>query len=248
MFKEYGELGAVVYELTKPPGTSFNGDIEYYSKKLSDVKGAILEAGVGTGRMLIPLIQKGFKVDGVDLSSEMLDKCRENIEKYNVSANIYKQDLTKLSLPKKYDAVIMPTGSFCLLTKEFAEDVLISLYNHLEDGGKFIVDIIFPEDFIKGETISRNYPLSDGTGILYTSFSCGIDWVLQKASHIIRYELLKDGEIQRTEVSDFCLHWYGLWEFEMLLKTAGFVDISYEVGYGDTNDSSLISFTGYKKK
>ena len=247
MFKAYDELGAMIYELTKPVGTSINGDIEYYSNKLSEINNTVLEAGVGTGRMLVPLVQKGFKVDGVDLSSAMLDKCKENITKFNISANVYQQDLTKLSLPNKYGAIIMPTGSFCLLPKDLAEDVLKSIYTHLEDNGKFIVDIIFPEGFVKGEVTSKSYPLSDDTGVLYTNLSYGFDWLKQKTSHIIRYELLKDGAVQKTEVSDFCLWWYGVKEFEMLLKASGFVDISYEVGYGNANDSSLISFIGIKK-
>ena len=53
--QEYGQLSAFFYELTKPVGYSIEGDIEYYSRQLAGILGRVLEAGVGTGRMLIPL-------------------------------------------------------------------------------------------------------------------------------------------------------------------------------------------------
>ena len=247
MFKNYGELSTMLYEHTKPPGQSVGGDIEFYCEKLTGVQGPVLEAGVGTGRMLVPLLQKGFTVDGVDISPEMLAKCKENLTKHGLSADLYEQDLTKLSLPRKYAAIIMPTGSFCLLSREIIPGTLASLYNHLEAGGKFIADIIFPDDFKQGETFSQTYPMDGGTGILYTNFHRDINWPLQKTSHIIKYELVKDGAVQKTEVSDFTLHWYGIWEMEMLLKAAGFTDIRQEVGYGVPGQASPITFTASKQ-
>jgi len=243
MFKDYGELSTLLYEHTKSPGQAIGGDIPYYFDKLADVKGAILEAGVGTGRMLIPLLQKGFSVDGVDISPDMLAKCKANLNERGLAANLYQQDLTKLDLPQKYSVIIMPTGSFCLLPREIVKDALSAFFSHLEVGGKLIVDIIFPSEFKQGETFSQIYPFDDGTGILYTNFHREIDWVNQKTSHVIRYELLRDGEIQQSELSNFTLHWYGIWEMQMMLKTAGFADISHEFGYGKPGQSSPTPIT-----
>ncbi|MCL2593711.1 MAG: class I SAM-dependent methyltransferase, partial [Defluviitaleaceae bacterium] len=189
----------------------------------------------------------GLTVDGVDLSAEMLAKCRLNLDKHKICAKLYQQDLTSLDLPNKYGAIIMPTGSFCLLSKNLVNDVLNLFYSHLDDGGKIIIDLEFPMDFKSGEVRSYSYPLCNDIGILFTSSSQDIDWIAQKTSYIHRYELLKNGEVQKTEVSNFTLYWYGILEFEMLLKSAGFVDISYELGYGTSNNSSLITFSAVKK-
>jgi len=247
MFKEYGELSAILYEYTKPVGRSIGGDIEYYSKKLRYVTGLILEAGVGTGRMIIPLIQQGLKVDGVEISPEMLAKCRANMEKCGVGAELYRQDLTEMSLPNKYDAIIMPTGSFCLLPKRLVSDVLVSFFKHLNLGGKIVIDLLLPTDFKKGETESYGYEMSDGTGILFTSFSEDIDWVTQKTSYIHRYELLRDGKILNTEISNFTLYWYGIYEFEMLLGSAGYSEIRHEIGYGTDIRSPVVTFTAVRE-
>jgi len=246
MFKEYGELSTILYEHTKPTGRSVGGDIEYYSEKLKGISTRILEAGVGTGRFLIPLIQKGLKVDGVDLSAEMLAQCKVNLDKHRVVAELYQQDLTNMSLPNKYGAIIMPTGSFCLLPKNIIGDVLASFYNHLNEGGVLAIDLLLPVDFKSGKVESYACTLDNGTGILFTSNSQDIDWVSQKTSYIHRYELLRDGEIQKSEISNFTLYWYGISEFEMLLKLAGFTKICHVFGYGDESQQSLITFTATK--
>jgi len=247
MFKEYGELSTILYEQTKPVGRSVGCVIAYFTEKLREVDGPILEAGVGTGRFLIPLIRSGFVVDGVDRSPEMLAQCKANMEKHDVGANLYQQDLTELALPNKYGAIIMPTGSLCLLSKVRIADVLATFHHHLLIGGKLIVDILLPTDFRKGEVVSYSTPLPDGTGMLFTSTSEDIDWIAQSVKYFHRYELLRDGEIQKAEVSHFILHWYGISEFEMLLKAVGFVDICYEIGYGSNHQDSPITFMAVRR-
>jgi|GEM_PF-2406769 len=152
-----------------------------------------------------------------------------------------------MSLPNKYGAIIMPTGSFCLLPKSLIKDVLTSFYNHLEVGGSVILDLLLPEDFISGKVETVSYELGDDTGILFTINSQNIDWVSQKTSYIHRYELLKNGLIQQTEISNFILYWYGISEFEMMLKHAGFSEINHVFGYGDSSQKSLITFTAVKR-
>jgi len=118
MEKEYGRLSTMFYEYSKPVGHSIDGDIEYYSGRLEHISGRILEAGVGTGRVLIPLIKKGLTIDGIDSSPAMLEQCRINLETHECTASLYEQDLTASSLPHRYEAIIMPAGSFCLLPRQ----------------------------------------------------------------------------------------------------------------------------------
>lgn len=80
MLGYYSKLSSEVYDIDKYIGLSF-GDVEFYSDRLASCTGNILEPGVGTGRILIPLLEKGLKVDGFDVSEEMLKICRNNCEK-----------------------------------------------------------------------------------------------------------------------------------------------------------------------
>lgn len=243
MYKEYGELSTMLYEFTKPVGHSIDGDIAYYSKKLENITGRILEAGVGTGRMLIPLIDNGYIVDGVDSSAEMLKQCRANLDEHEVEALLYEQDLVDLSLPHRYDAIIMPTGSFCLLPKERVKKVLKNFYNHLNAGGQLIVDLEMPVSFKEGVISTSSFSMTEDMGIILTSYSEKIDWLNQRTSSINRYELVEKGKVIKTEISNFILYWYGISEFEILLSHLNYKDISYEVGYGK-QQSEIITFTG----
>ena len=80
-------------------------------ERLKDCRGRILEAAVGSGRVIIPLLEAGFTVDGIDYSPEMLDSCRKRC-KERLTSNLYEGSLQQLSLPYKYEAIIIPTGSF----------------------------------------------------------------------------------------------------------------------------------------
>lgn len=246
MFKEYGELSTQLYEITKPIGTSIAGDIEYYHKKIKDIKGKILEAGVGTGRMLIPLMEKGIDIDGVDLSPEMLAACQHNLNQRQLETNLYLQNLVNLSLPTLYHGIIMPTGSFCLLPKNLITEILASFFQHLETGGKLICDVELPLDFIPNQVSTSSYPLKDNQGLLFTSTSEEINWHEQKTAYIHRYDLLNKGAIEKTEVSNFVLYWYSQLELELLLKATGFSKVAFEVGYNQDTTSSLITFIATK--
>ncbi|GEN86151.1 class I SAM-dependent methyltransferase [Oceanobacillus sp. FSL W8-0428] len=248
MFKEYGELSTKLYEITKPVGYSMGGDIEYYYEKLKNRQGPVLEAGVGTGRMLIPFLKEGITIDGVDISAEMLEQCKVNMREHQVNTNLFNQDLLQLDLKQTYQTIIMPTGSFCLLPGNHINAFLQRLYNHLKEGGQFIFDTLLPIDFHAGDMDISTHSLTEDSGILFTSTSEAIDWLEQKVSYIHKYELLRKGAIEKTEISHFILYWYGLKELELLLKNIGFGTVSYEIGYGQENDPSLITFIASKER
>src|SRR5690348_375010 len=110
MFSSYGELSTEVYDLSKPIGHS-SGDVDYYRSRLTSCKGRILEAAVGTGRMLIPLLEAGFMVDGMDTSPFMLNVCRAHCASRGLTPQLFTGNMQDFSLPNKYEAVIIPAGS-----------------------------------------------------------------------------------------------------------------------------------------
>lgn len=241
--KEYKSISSQMYEITKPVGSSIGGDLEYYYDKIKDLKGPILEAGVGTGRLLIPYAQKGLRIEGVDLSPHMLDICRSNCQAHKVQAQLYLQDLVKLQLDQAYEAIIMPTGSFCLITDlDDARKVLKSFGDHLAPGGRIILDLAFPLDFEKGEDLYLTRIDEDSSIVLY-SHKRRLDLVEQKTYCLNKYEKWQHDQLIATEISEFNMVWYGINEFHYLLKDLGFGQIDYEFGYGDENDQSLATFT-----
>jgi 2-polyprenyl-3-methyl-5-hydroxy-6-metoxy-1,4-benzoquinol methylase len=73
----YGSLCTEVYEITKPIAGEYP-DVPYFIEHLSSIDGKILEAMVGKGCLLIPLLEAGLNVEGIDASSDMLAACRRN--------------------------------------------------------------------------------------------------------------------------------------------------------------------------
>ncbi|MBD2534993.1 class I SAM-dependent methyltransferase [Nostoc flagelliforme FACHB-838] len=74
---KYGALCTEVYDISKPIGGQYP-DVPYYIKHLSKIGGRILEVMVGTGRLLIPLLEAGLNVEGIDASPDMLACCRKH--------------------------------------------------------------------------------------------------------------------------------------------------------------------------
>lgn len=56
--------------------SSAPGDLDLYLALAARTEGPIVELGVGTGRIAVPLAEAGHRVTGVDLDSAMLDRAR----------------------------------------------------------------------------------------------------------------------------------------------------------------------------
>ena len=84
---DYRTLSVLYYDASKPIGTSLDGDLEFYEKHIENSK-SVLEAGVGTGRLLIPYLKKGITIEGIDMSSEMIDFCTQQCENHQNHSNM----------------------------------------------------------------------------------------------------------------------------------------------------------------
>ena len=54
-------------------------DIAFYVDEAVRSGGSVLEAGCGTGRVLIPTARAGVDITGIDSSAMMLERCRERL-------------------------------------------------------------------------------------------------------------------------------------------------------------------------
>ena len=252
MFSYYGKLSTEVYDIDKPIGRSF-GDVEFYKERLKGFEGKILEPAVGTGRILIPLFEDGFNVEGMDCSDDMLSLCRNHCKKRNFFPKLYKGNMESFSLAEKYEAIIIPTGSFLLLQdREDSLKALKSFYDHLASGGRFIVDIFLQTDFKPGSSSVRIWNTKDGDMITLEEKQVKIDYINQYTVSYMKYEKWRDKTLIQSELEKFPLRWYGIEEFRMVLENIGFCDISissdYEYGVYPTNGTEIITFEACRKE
>lgn len=246
-FSYYGELCTEVYDLTKKIGQSFDGDVEYYSERLKHCKGRILEAMVGSGRVIIPLLELGLIVDGVDYSLEMLESCRNRCQKRELVTNLYESTLEDLSLPNQYEAIIIPGGSFLLIEqRELSLKALKRLYDHLLPGGRLILDLFLPDNNFECGQIgcTTTFNLPSGDIITMESNLVEADLYNQYKVSYLKYEKWRNGALIQTELQRFALRWYGVEEFKLILESIGFSDVvvSADFDYGKVPTSGKQKF------
>lgn len=250
MLGYYSSLSSEVYDLDKPIGSSF-GDIEYYLERLASCKGRILEPATGTGRMLVPLLEKGHQVDGFDISEEMLEVCRTNCEERGLAPNLFNAKMESFSIEARYAAIVIPTGTFLLLhERENSLQALRNFYGHLETEGRLIVDLHVPSNIQLEKTLTRTWQAVNGDTLTVESKKIEVDWIQQYFVSQGRYERWRDGRLVETELERYPMRWYGVEEFKAILEKVGFNDISISAGYQfgqyPKNADSIITFEAMK--
>jgi len=119
--------------------------LEYRWKLLGKTPKTVLDAGCGTGSILLPLAKRGYQVYGIDNSSEMLAVCQEKLFENNLSAALMEMDIRQVMLPEKIDAAICLCDTLNYLTEASdLERCLKSIFYVLKPGGSFIFDMRTP--------------------------------------------------------------------------------------------------------
>ena len=98
----------------------------------------LLEIGCGTGLYLIPLGKKGFEVEGLDLSENMLKEAK----KKDPELKLYKRNMADFKLGKKYGLVLC-LSSTLLLLKNFKQikKAIENFIDHLTPKGILLLDL-----------------------------------------------------------------------------------------------------------
>ena len=195
----------------------------------------MLEPMCGTGCFLIPFLEAGAEIDGLDASPYMLAECRKKCAVKGLEPTLYQQLLEDISLPRKYGFIFIPNRSFAhLYEKEVAQACLKKLWDYLLPGGRLVLDIKTPpgkgEFGTPGETAFWVEDRDDDSTILGTSL-----WAEREGGRIIRqvtkYELYVDESLVTTELFDYNERFYDAAEFEGMLHSAGFADIKATKAY-----------------
>lgn len=246
MQNRYGKLASWIYHLDKPIGHSF-GDLEYYRQRLAGCDGPILEPAVGNGRMFIPMLEIGLAIEGFDASQDMLEYCRRECLSRDLPATLTCQTFEQFSYDRRFAAIIMPAGSFQLITETAsAMAVLKRFWDHLLPGGRLIVDIDPIESIIVEASSARSWTVGDSDLLTMTSHQAEIDYVKQTTLSHLHYEHWRDRTLLLAELDLFHLRWWGVDELAFALREAGFVDVvvsgDYQHGRQPCKGDQIISF------
>jgi SAM-dependent methyltransferase len=107
--------------------------------------GPVLELGIGTGRLALPLRERGVEVHGIDASEAMVARLRAKPGGDRVPVTI--GDFTDVPVAGRFSLVYVAAGSFFELPSQDAQlRCFENVARHLVPGGLFVLDGLIPDD------------------------------------------------------------------------------------------------------
>jgi SAM-dependent methyltransferase len=106
--------------------------------------GAALEFAIGTGRVAVPLAERGVPVTGIELSMPMIDQLRTKADELSIP--VIHGDMATTVVPGQYSLVYLAYNTIAnLLTQEEQVECFRNAARHLSSGGRFVVELWVPE-------------------------------------------------------------------------------------------------------
>jgi len=106
--------------------------------------GPVLEFAIGTGRVAIPLAQRGVRVSGIELSPAMIAQLRTKADEATIPVVL--GDMATATSPGKYALVYLVYNTISnLLTQAGQVACFRNAARHLVPGGRFVIELWVPE-------------------------------------------------------------------------------------------------------
>ena len=240
----YKSLCTEFYDLTKPmPGAL---EWAFYDALLKNTKGLSLEAMCGSGRLLIPLLENGYCVEGVDNSPDMLNRCREKGLARSLSVTLYQQSLQELRLPKRYSLIFIPLGSFQHI-REINESLIIldKLRLHLEPNGILMLETFGKQTLTlenPDKPLAFRWTATSSKGYEIVNKSIIKNVTPELLLNQMKYEKWENGELKESETGEWYIKSYEQEELCSLLHEAGFTSVKSERQSFESNPNAILYF------
>lgn len=212
-------------------------EIAYFQQQIEKNGQPALDAGCGTGRLLIPFLRAGLDVDGCDVSGDMLAYCQQTAEREGLSPRLHRQALHKLDLPRRYQTIVA-CGVFGIgVSREKDFLALQRFHQHLLPGGLLLLEVYLPYEDAKVWPLWRkeartNLPEpwpedigkvpADGREYELHYRLVAVDPLEQRTTGEMRMLLFKDQQLVADDTYTLTSNLYFRNEMRMLLQQAGF--------------------------
>lgn len=106
--------------------------------------GRVLELAIGTGRVAIPLRERGIEIAGIELSAAMVARLRQKVDEATIPVVL--GDMATAVAPGRYALVFLVfNGLSNLLTQAEQVACFRNAARHLSAGGRFVIELWVPE-------------------------------------------------------------------------------------------------------
>ena len=151
--------------------STYDDDVEMFDPKVVDPVvdylvdlvgvGRALEFGIGTGRIALPLAERGVAVSGIELSSAMVAKLEGKSRATDMEVAI--GDFATTQIDGAFSVVYLVFNTIMNLTTQASQIACFrNAAAHLEPGGSFVVEVMMPRlhQLSSGESLAA-YDVSD---------------------------------------------------------------------------------------
>jgi SAM-dependent methyltransferase len=108
--------------------------------------GRVLELACGTGRLTVPIAQRGVEIVGIDSSPTMLEIARAKAAKSGAPATFVQADMRAFDLPQRFYLIFIAGNSLQhLLSADDLTQTLACTRRHLASGGRLAFDVGNPD-------------------------------------------------------------------------------------------------------
>lgn len=105
--------------------------------------GAALELAIGTGRIAVPLLERGVPVSGIELSEAMVQQLRRRADESALPVVV--GDMATTRVPAEFSLVYLVWNSLMnLRTQDDQVQCFANAARHLAPGGRFVVEVGVP--------------------------------------------------------------------------------------------------------
>jgi SAM-dependent methyltransferase len=155
--------------------------------------GPALELGVGTGRIALPLVERGVPVHGIELSNAMVAQMRAKPRGDEVGVTI--GDFSTATVDATFPVAYLVANTIMNLTTQAAQVACFrNVAAHLEPGGCFVIEVGVPDlqRLPPGETVRPFH---------FSETRWGLDEYDVAAQGLISHHLeVVDGSLQRLSI------------------------------------------------
>ena len=227
----------------------FMQDVDYdaWAKKIAGYIGNRkkgVDCGCGSGLITMRLKKMGYDVIGTDLSTEMLERARENFRRENLNITLVRMDSENLVVGNKVGFITAVCDVVNYMKKP--EKFFVRAYNALADDGVLLFDI---SSKYKLTEIIGNNVFTDSTDNVTYIWSNSLSEKQNKVEMFLTFFVKnKDGSFDKEEENQI-QYIYEVDDLVEKLRTAGFGKVEY-FGFEGKNvaQEERICFAAYKGK
>ena len=201
---------------------SVDPDPEPYARFITRWGEPALELGCGDGDPMLNLRQRGLHVEGLDSSSDMLDRCRARAASDALEVVLHHSTIESMNLGKRFRSIYLAGPTFNLIADDgTAQCALERIRFHLEPGGATVIPLFIPPP-IKESQIQRatEHRTAEGVLLRCTTMSVHRDEAARRQAVVLRYERI-DGAATEVVDREWSVHWHTPSGFRRLAIDAG---------------------------